>query len=185
MPSALADIFQYLNSRKAMPTVEQLPWMEEGLSGRYVRDDNHIQLNSQADIGTMTHEFGHAADHAMRKQYSDRRLKYNYPVEPTQFTDAYRKLVLGDPWERTRPRQDMANKLDPVWTEKNKDYRSQGSELLGWAMGSTANNYQGRAYNPPAHLNPTLATEFSILMDLAQRADTPDKRGFLEKLFSK
>jgi hypothetical protein len=61
----------------------------------------------------------------------------------------------------------LADKLAPEWSKENSDYRSASNELSAYGMGSTVPRRSNRA---PLHVDPTMATEFSILLDLAQRA---------------
>ena len=61
-----------------------------------------------------------------------------------------------------------ARKIAPEWTEKQKDYRSTGAELSAFGMGSAVSpNVTSPA---PLHIDPTYATEFQVLLDLANRA---------------
>lgn len=122
---------------------------------------------------TLVHELTHAADRQINSQYYELKNKRGdlTPAEQ-QFMQAYERLSHKSPSFSDRSvvdqRKNMAEKLAPTWAAKNSDYRATNVELPAWGMGSTVYpNYDSPA---PRHLDPTMATEFSILMDLARRA---------------
>ena len=87
-----------------------------------------------------------------------------------QFTQAYEKLVYNS--ARRNPdeslaRESLARRLDPEWAKKNRAYRASNVELPAWGMGFAVE--PRRDYDQPLHLDPTMATEFSILLDMANR----------------
>lgn len=178
------DLYNYLQHRKSVPTVSIRPlWV----NGEYFPANNHINLSPNSGLGTLFHETTHAADTALEKQYWDRKTSWGNPNIRTPFTDAYIKLVKGDNNNRIRslnPRESLAKLLDAQWYKENRDYRSTKPELAGWAGGRTIT--PERQYKVPNHLDATLATEMSILMDLARRADTPYPKqpSWFDKLFS-
>jgi hypothetical protein len=88
-----------------------------------------------------------------------------------QFIQTYEKLIyrpgelIGARPERTQSL--TAKRIAPEWTNKESDYRATGDELAAWGMGSTVNR---NADSPaPLHIDPSYATEFSILLDMARK----------------
>ena len=185
-----AALANYLTSRSAMPPVSfgALPsgstgeFRQRGIfSNSNVPDTGQVTLtdrflsqrvNPEVAVPTMTHEMTHAAQkeliaQTMQKDIADQQAKQ-------QFLDAYAKLSY-DRNQRGRAAfapNALAHKLNPAWTEKREGYRASADELPAWAMGAVTNNspyYDYDTANTPAHLNPTLATEYQILLDLATR----------------
>ena len=118
---------------------------------------------------TAIHELSHAAINKLRWAYEDAKKNRKGDSAAGQFADAYEKLL-------TRPdfvsqTSALANQMAPGWASSKNTYRASGGELPAWAMGLSAT---GRSddYNSPLHLNPTLASELRILLDLANRAKT-------------
>ena len=157
----------YLMQRRSLPPVK-MEALGPATAGEFARGKDlpstgQISLNYGAEAGTLAHELTHATDQAITRQFyegvQDRRL--NVP----QFEDAYRKLRFrGGP-------QELAKRLAPAFLEQNKDYRATNSELPAFGVGDTLAPgwYSLKA---PAHLNPTMATETAILLELAQRAQS-------------
>jgi len=131
------------------------------------------------------HELTHAADRQISYQASDleERHRKETPLldylrgktvltpEEVRLAMGYRKLHY-DPKKDYKdparyPRQQLISKMAPEWAKENYDYRSGDGELVAYGMGSTVPRRSNRA---PLHVDPTMATEFSILLDLAQRA---------------
>jgi len=186
-----AALAEYLTSRSAMPPIS-FGYLPNSTSGQFVQQGifngnsntpvtGKINLNDAFvrkgydptnAIPTLTHELTHATQKEMIGQKLQKDV--TDPEAKQQFLDAYRKLSYN-PSKRGRDAFGaglLANKLAPEWTVKNEGYRSSVEELPAWAMGDVANrnplvNYD--SYNAPAHLNPTLATEYQILLDLATR----------------
>lgn len=184
------DILAYLQQRNRVPEIDRGSYLGEGVSGRFTsfldgQPKNLIELIYNAYPSTRQHEFAHAADHELARQYDSRKTNFGIPDEPTQFTNAYEKLVGGRAksrdvnastsiWRSHEPgqsyvnqRQWMANKLNPEWTNKNKDYRATNKELIGWGAGNQI--YPETRDMGPQHLDSTMATELAILIDLAMR----------------
>ena len=176
------ELVDYLTQREMMPPIEQ-KHLGSSTAGRFVKNGffgdqtlpktGVIEVNYGADPGAVLHELTHAADDQLRAQYTQtHNRKLFLTPEEKQFMSAFQKLVYdptayhGNPanW----PRAQLANKLSPEWTKKNSGYRSGDHELAAWGVDSTAT--RNRDYNPPLHLDPTMATEFLIMTDLARRA---------------
>jgi len=181
------DLYSYLFHRKSLPEIQYIHWLGPGVRGQYNRDSNRIDVSNSAQNGTITHEMAHAADNALDKQYFDRKHSWQTPEVPTYFTDAYDKLIGGNKNARYQnQRQVMAQRIAPKWFNEQLGYRATNSELGGWGAGRQAGT-EDLDYSPPNHLDSTMATELSILMDLARRKDKPFPKqpGLFERLFGK
>ena len=171
------QMLNYLTAAGQMPTVQEaaLPY---NVYGRFAGIDGPTGTLSMSRTlsparapQTGTHEIAHAVDQAIAMQADSykRQLGYN------QFEDTYNKLVKygnagAGPRKYGDPRYGMAAKIDPQWTEKYGNYRSSPGELAAWAVENIVRHPQlPESYNPPAHLNATLAQEFEILLDAAMR----------------
>ena len=151
---------QYLQTRDRVPNVSL---GDTGDADGYYQNGN-ITLNTRAqpsrfDTGILTHEMVHAADTAMGLQHLQRRRESG--GDSRQFIEAYQKMQ-GTPG---------LAKTYPEWFNANAGYRASASELPAWAIG---NNYSGvgefdtRRTVPP-HVNAQAATDFMVLLELAQR----------------
>lgn len=174
---ALVD---YLTARRMLPPISL--GGTGGASGAFEFNTffgNDLPKTGVVKVGygegpnTLVHELTHAADRQINSQYYELKDKRGdlTPAEQ-QFMQAYERLRHKSPSFSDKSvidqRKNMAEKLDPTWAAKNSDYRGSNVELPAWGMGSTMYpNYDSPA---PRHLDPTMATEFSILMDLARRA---------------
>ena len=169
------ELVDYLSARRMMPPIERRPMGVSGsfdvnsFFGRSLPKTGVVNVGMRAGPDTVVHELTHAADNQLVSQYTEllnKRGKLT-PAEQ-QFMQAFEKLSYdrfgGD---KSLPRLTMAKKLDPAWTKKQSDYRATDVELPAWAMGATVRPQED--YSPPLHLNPTLASEFSILLNMAKR----------------
>ena len=133
-------------------------------------DYENRQNNYKQAIPTLTHEMVHAATIPMKRLFAYE----NSPPTPEvkQFIEAYKKLAFG----RKRgdvmgsfPRGVMAARIaGDKWLEDYAGYRSSEAELPSQAIGNAMR--PEKDYDTPAHLDPTVATEYRILLDLATRA---------------
>ena len=126
----------------------------------------------QANLGTMPHELAHVADEDIQNLYYSLKNKFNLTDAEDKFVKGFEKLVFRPPGSVTESltadrRKQLANLLDKDWVEKNTRYRSTPGELAAFGVGSTASPDTSHA--PPLHLDQTMGTEFSILLDLANR----------------
>jgi hypothetical protein len=179
------ELIDYLNAREMMPPIEQ-KYLGSNTAGQFIQNLGQskdlpktgvLELNYGADPSVVLHELTHAADHQLHSHYYDLKYKkdrYKLTPEEKQFMSSYQKLSYDPDARYTNPakwpRVQLANKLSPEWTEKHSDYRSRKNELAAWGMGSIAERPGRKEYSPPLHLDPTMATEFTILLDLARRA---------------
>ena len=179
------DLYSYLYYRNALPRVNFSHYLGDSVSGKYTSDDNTIDLLHRYNNSTVNHEFAHAADSALERQYYQRPTSWGRPDVPTYFTDAYDKLKVN-PNGRLTARQEMAQRMAPNWFEKNKNYRATTKELVGWGAGRQQDSGEPE-YKVPNHLDSTMATELAILMDLARRKDVPfpQQPSWFSRLFSR
>lgn len=172
--SALVD---YLSARRMMPLIQQRPMGDVSGSfetnsffGNDLPKTGVVNVGLRAGPSTVVHELTHAADSQLDAQYAElKRKRGGLTQSEKQFMQAYEKLAY-DRFSRDKglPRRALAEKLDPSWAKKEGEYRATNRELAAWGMGSTVE--PDRFFNQPLHLDPTLATEFRILMDLARKA---------------
>lgn len=181
------DLYSYLLSRQRLPKVNTAGNMRQNVRGAWIPDDNQVWLQPWAGNSTLTHEMAHAADTELERQYFDRETAWSKPVTPTYFTDAFTKLKGATAANNyVSPREEMARRMAPEWFKKNQGYRASNNELGGWGAGRQAGT-EDLEYAPPNHLDSTMATELSILMELAKRKDKPFPKqpGLFERLFGK
>ena len=125
---------------------------------------------------TLVHETTHATD----RQLNDLYFKYkDRPPTPeiAQFVEGYKRLRWNaeNPNARVQapPSEALARRLDPKWAAKNAGYRATSAELYGHAVGNMTqapNDIRVNSPDTPLHLDPTLATDHFVLLDLANRA---------------
>lgn len=191
--STYQQLLKYLTARQAVPEVRA--GYQEDSYGQFQRPgwgpsnlppQGRIEINSQLQrrpgepvspqaVQTLIHEMTHAASHSMEKQYYDQPMAWNVPTEKNQFNEAYQKLnrkIAGG--QVTYPREVLIDKIAPGWRaakEKTDPYRVSSAELPAFAVGNSAGPLSSRDtdYKAPAHIDPTIAQEMMILLELAQR----------------
>ena len=170
---AFQELSQFLISRRgALPPIEYAPLYGE--SGRYDPRTGKLMLAERLGYGntkeaedTLIHELTHSAVSELHGKYQQAKDAQKKTPEIQQFIDGYEKLMLSPGMKFQQ--LELAKQMAPEWTAANARYRASASELPAWAMGSATTGRDG-GYNTPMHLNPTLATEFRVLLDLANRA---------------
>jgi hypothetical protein len=132
-------------------------------SGTITINKDDIDRNSNSNIGPalLAHEITHAADRQMKQQAIEQRGK------GTKFAEAYEKLMGSEGRNRLEP----ARRADYEWTEGNRFYRSTPGEIAAFGVGAFSEPMPKHMMpdRAPLHVDPTAATEFQILLDLAQR----------------
>ena len=138
-----------------------------GMYGSYNPKQNHLMINRQlvgnAERDTTGHELVHAVDEAMGR----------YARQPgnEKFKQAYQKL---DPTKSQLPAiknlYDMSKAGKTVGS--NTAYRFDGYELPAFGYQNHAIGDPNKpSFRPaPSHVDATMATELSILMDLYARS---------------
>lgn len=174
-------ISNYLLSRRAFPKVTVAP-MAGGTYGTFSSpgffSDGRIPArgllafneqaqgwNPQAMAPTAVHETGHAAQHQLIKQYYEIKKKPNKTELENQFLGNFQKFIGSSKPEIS----DWIKKVSPNFAKQEEGYRATGPEALSFAIENSAFPYSEDAYNAPAHIDPTLATTFQLLLDQAQR----------------
>jgi hypothetical protein len=171
---------QYLQSRNAVPDISVSSYLPEGTHGLFSSDrtnigTGNIKVNKNVHEtympSTIAHEMTHAADRQMMQQAMEQGMF----GKSNQFTEAYEKMVGPEGRNRTL----LLRKRYPEFEEDNRYYRADPKELVAHAVGA----YSGPALQDraPRHVDATAATEFQILMDLAQRNVDKGPKG-LEKI---
>ena len=172
------ELVDYLSARRMMPPISMggtgganAVFESNSIFGNSLPKTGAIKVGYNVGPSTVVHEITHAADKQISSQYYELLNKRGdlTPLEK-QFMQVYEKLSY-DRFGRDKafPRKTLAEKLNPEWAKNQNDYRATNVELPAWAMGATVNPSDSREYNAPLHLDPTLATEFSILLDIANR----------------
>jgi hypothetical protein len=175
------EIFNYLYERNNLPIIKS-EYLGPGHGGYYkfggrTPRGGIVGLDYSAKAGDRLHEMAHAADYELASQYNEARpWSFWGRPPPTQFTDAYEKLHTGGEKQGYQyQREALAHKLNPKWAAERNNYRSSNDELMAWGVGTTLPSYTDDNWEPPLHLNSTLATEMSILLDLARRGNRKPK----------
>lgn len=154
---ALNNIIELLVLSNSLPNIQ----LQRGRSyGAYKPLTNTIELNP-GDRGfnpnTVTHEYAHALDRIMQQRAYE-RSRWDRRYNPTQFEEGYHKLMPVD------------SKLPGVKAGLTKDpYRYNSDELRAFGMGEASGDLQPYVAPVEPHIDSTMATEMSILMDLFKR----------------
>ena len=191
------ELVDYLSARRMMPPIEMQNTVGIGstnfdtdASGMFeagpslpktgkvfVRYDPK-RMGRLPNPQTVVHELTHAAERQIRQQWSEIASLPEWKLTPEQlqFRKAYEQLIFkpGEQFGKNAKsvQQETAMKIAPKWVKEKSDYRSTRGELTAFGMGSTLGRNVG---NPaPLHIDPSYATEFSILLDLARRANVTE-----------
>jgi hypothetical protein len=169
------ELTDFLTSRRSLPEIQQqytgtdrgsFTYNNPVFGERNFPAAGRLLLNYGAEPSTVVHELTHAADRQMSELYFEisNKLRRREKLDPLekQFLDSYQKLSFGE--ERGK----RAAQLAPEWAKEKSNYRADKPELAAFGMGSTI--ARNEHYPAPAHVDPTMGTEFSILLDLASKA---------------
>jgi len=175
-----SGIYDMLQQRGMLPRlIDANPYgqkgsglFSEGMNVIVARDPSKAAFPSIAEgrTDTLAHEMTHAAQfNLLKPAFSTIQSKINakekLTKEETQFAEAMTKLMENNP--------SMASMLSKLYTPTgNKEadaYRTKPVELQAWGTGYMSRpdspmNREAGNINP--HLNPSMASEFSILSDL-------------------
>lgn len=153
---------------------EPLPPNVGGMFDAFVGPRGAIFVSPLGGPATFTHEMAHAADYNMGKLYRQASAAKEQKSNPAaqQFAEAYEKLIGKTPSQEKRA--EGARALATEWfdeLEKQKAYRNYPPELTAFAMENAIGGDRGQLtpQRAPLHVDPTLATEFTLLTDLAQK----------------
>lgn len=162
------QMLNYLAVRKATPTITEEPNLSfAGVfrPGVSFRAPGAIGIRPRETVETLVHELTHAADIQMLSQYMEESGRTTPSAagdfKSTQFTKAYDKLD-------TTP---LLKLMQPEWTERASNYRATRPESRAFAVENmiSPNVKPDSITRAPGHADATLATEFMILLELAQR----------------
>ena len=160
-PDDILQLFhEYLIANNAMPTVENDPKI--GYEGSYNPGRNTIRLHPRTGQETVTHELTHAVQQALLKQFLN--------SSDSQFKEMWKRStsVGGGPKstvERIAPGTIAAMQSKNDWGR----YRTTDDELQAFGVELAAHNYPTAA-RMPQHVDPTIATEFMLLVDIALKS---------------
>lgn len=159
---------RYLHGRRVMPTMETAS-LPPGVAGSYNPGRQEIKLARGAGIPTLIHELSHAAQTAMEGQ-----AIYDQPGG--KFPAAFEKLfgLRGRYGEGAR---ESANRLASQWMADEDKYRTSGRELQAHGLGEQFKGVGDLRWQAPSHVDPTMATEFMILLDMAIRESEAGPQG--------
>ena len=175
------ELVDYLSARSMMPPISltrgssssfTVPGFEGGPNAPPAT--GLVKIGRGETPNAVVHELTHAAQRQMETQYyllRDKARRTKLTPLDQQFMQAYEKLIYR-PGEmfgaKPEPTQSAtARRIAPDWVKAKGDYRSTGEELAAFGMGSTVD----RNANTPLHIDPSYATEFSILLDMARRLE--------------
>lgn len=181
---AIAD---YLMSRRAMPDFNLgfMPgtygkFISPGLfSSSQVPERGIISLNENAKTwnpssmaSTATHEMTHAAEKQLIKQYYEIKQKQNKTELEKQFLNNFQKIIGSSEPEISK----WIKKVSPEFAKKESDYRSTSKEGLSFGVENAAYPDLESNQKAPAHVDPTIATVFNLLLEQAQRVQNEQKQ---------
>ena len=153
----LSKILDILNKSNYLPSVGFGVFSERG---SYTPEGNKMLFSS--NVGNRenlaAHEYTHAADTAMEKAWVnlDVKLKKGYKPsdQESQFYNAYLKMS-----PNLSKLKNTASQMKP----EDAAYRFNEKEARAYGVG----NMYGQPVNPTTpHYDPTMATEFGILLDI-------------------
>lgn len=189
------QMMDYLQQRRATPDIEKTPQnLGPGVYGAFERNtpfgnelskNGKISMSRSAGTDTLVHEMTHAVNYQMAVQNSEEPFNRMTQPKKSQFGEAYSKLR-WDSYERDPKKMNKIDQqietISPKISEVLKEYRLSSGEAPAFAMARhlTDPEAQGAGQTrAPDHIDATQATEFMILLDLAQReqAKKPQSQG--------
>lgn len=171
------NIANYLMARRSMPemqiggTSSYGSFTTPGLfSSGSVPDRGILKLNegykniapSEAS-STLTHEATHSAERQLVKQYYELKDKPNKTELEQQFLGNFQKIIGSSEPQINKWLQVVA----PEFAKTKGNYRAKSSEALAFGVENSA--FKNEVSNAPLHIDPTIATQFQLLLDQAQR----------------
>lgn len=168
-------MLHYLRQRNAVPQL-QTGYRADGTAGSFeyntafgndLPKEGIVFINegrSDRTVEGIRRTLAHATDRQLSEQYfaipqSDRGAD--------KFSSAFQKLVLDSAGGRSSRNRYVGQLAGDAWAKANQDYRASSSELAGFCAAST--EQQNRDNPAPRHVDPTMATEPAILLELASR----------------
>jgi hypothetical protein len=188
-----STLFDALNQMGMLPHwAKQQP--RRDMIGAYYPEYNNLMVpppNNPVDRGTLAHEMTHSIQFALLEPAAraiaakQRENKDKLTQQELAFLDAYKKIMntsVGTVGQynakEAKQREEIQKRMVTQLYKKSPDkfdqydsYRTSPIELQAFGIGRMT---QGARLpkdeeNAPLHLDPSMATEFSILLDMFQR----------------
>tara|TARA_R110000803_G_scaffold205868_1_gene272786 strand:+ start:47 stop:742 length:696 start_codon:yes stop_codon:yes gene_type:complete len=158
-------------------------------SGTYLPDRNLLfapDATDQENKNTLAHEMSHAAQHSLLLPAAKKIAKKTDKTPQEQrFLDAFRKLLpslksgakVSDRKQATKEQDKLTEALFKNKAPKDayNTYRTQPQELQSFGVGNMSQKGQPTNQLNNLHLDPTMASEFSLLMNLYENLGAPLK----------
>jgi len=190
-----SGLFEEMQKRDLTPSYGA--FSVTGADGMYVPHVN-VLFAPEDIIGTGTtlpHEVAHAyVSNILQPAYMElgNKKSRNWSKEEKQFADAAMKLFpdlfqsfFFEPQERRLEFLQARNALIGDRKVKDAGYRLSQGELIGFGVGESSVPYVDRPgkidYNVGGHLNPTMASQLSILTELYKKLPEELKQKAAEK----
>ena len=183
-----SSIYSNLKQQNLLPQ-QSADYSLGNASGSYIPDRNLLfapNATDQENRNTLAHEMSHAAQYNLflpaTKTIAKKKDK---TPEEQQFLDAFRKLLpslkSGAKVSDRKQAIDVQDKLTEALF-KNKSprdaynsYRTESQELQAFGVGNMSQKGQPTNQLQNLHLDPTMASEFSLLMNLYENLGAPLK----------
>jgi len=191
MADGLFDPSSIYNSLKQQNLLPQQSTTQSSRSnsGTYVPSRNLLfasKATDQENKNTLAHEMSHAAQrNLLLPAAKNIAKKSDKSFQEQQFLDAFRKLLPSLNSGASSTERKQALKEQDKLTEalfKNKapkdsynTYRTDPEELQSFGVGNMSQKGQPANQLSNLHLDPTMATEFSLLMKLYENLGIPLK----------
>lgn len=169
-----SSLYQALQQRNLLPTWTKLG----GSGGEYDYATNRLRVSPE-NKGTMAHEMAHAAQYnllfpALQNVYEKQRQRKELTTQEKQFLDAMSKIMLmgnytGKDIQNTSKPDELyfSNKSDSEKANKAYNtYRTSLTERQAFGVGNMSVPGKTGSDTGGLHYDPTMASEFSILMSL-------------------
>jgi hypothetical protein len=157
---------RYLVQRGALPVIQENR-TTDGSQGQFSYGDAYppqgaLTVAPNATAGTYAHELTHAAQRQLVEQYYH-QIDGREAKDPA-FVDAYNKLQFRG------AQQDLMQRLGGSFAKENEGYRTSATEAPAFAVGNMVDNaHGGYTWPAPAHIDPTMASELAMLLEIASR----------------
>ncbi len=180
--SDFKTLYSFLQDKNSLPEMKVDPSIDS--RGVFTYGDGmpssgvlSVGGSSQGYVSTLVHEMTHAADRQMIRLSQDIekaiRNKEKVSNEEKQFLENWKKSFgarsIGEGGgEAVGMKSLMKSVADPKWLSDNQDYRTTRSESIAHGVGNV-NKKASEIYNLQTHMDPSIATEFMILLNQANK----------------
>ena len=168
-------------------------------TGSYAPDTNELTALPTTEgtdaVNTVSHELTHASQYnllypALSAIAKKKQNNQTVTPEEEQFYTAGKKLMSRQPGtigqysklEAHKNRESLDAIINAMYkgTDEFKPYRTSIGELQAFGIGNMSRAGQ-TTKNQNQHLDPTMATEFSVLIDLFDRLPAPVRKAMAEQ----